>query len=119
MTKQSPQNLIDELDTILEVERENLIAGAYDEAEKLVERKEEIIDLLRSHDDVPLETLEDVNTKLGRNQELLGSALQGIKAVSQRLQELRKVKRGLEVYDQTGKRASFATSGSRTLEKRA
>jgi hypothetical protein len=45
--------------------------------------------------------------------------MQGIKAVANRMAELRKVRKGLDVYNRSGQRTSFATTGSLKLEKRA
>mgnify|MGYP000645697030 CR=1 FL=1 len=119
LTDQSPQALIDQLDSLLEEERAALTKGELNKLEAILERKEALFDKLNSYSDLEAEALETVQGKVSRNQALLGSAMQGIKAVANRMAELRKVRKGLEVYDRAGRRTSFTTKGSVKLEKRA
>jgi len=116
---ETPQSLINALDDILEEEREALTQGELHKLEALLARKEELFDKLNRISDLEQDALNDVHGKVTRNQALLGSAMQGIKAVATRMAELRKVRKGLEVYNRSGQRTSFATSGSLKLEKRA
>ncbi|NIZ13288.1 flagellar biosynthesis protein FlgN [Phaeobacter sp. HF9A] len=115
----TPQALIDDLDIVLNEERHALTHGELHKLEGLLERKEALFDQINQITDLEATVLDDVHGKISRNQALLGSAMQGIKAVATRMSELRKVRRGLEVYTPTGSRAHYATTGSLKLEKRA
>lgn len=119
MTRQNAQSLINNLDELLEEERGALKKGELSKLEDILSRKENLIDQLNAIQDKEQSALDVVHGKVSRNQDLLKSAMLGIKAVSNRMQELRKVRRGLDVYDQRGRRARYATSGSTKLEKRA
>jgi len=119
LTDQTPQAIIDALDVLLEEERGALTNGELDKLENILARKEDLFDQLNSMTDVDHEALDSVQSKVSRNQALLGSAMQGIKAVANRMAELRKVRKGLDVYNRSGQRTSFATTGSLKLEKRA
>jgi flagellar biosynthesis/type III secretory pathway chaperone len=119
LTDQTPQAIIDALDVLLEEERGALTNGELDKLEGILARKEDLFDQLNSMTDVDHEALDSVQSKVSRNQALLGSAMQGIKAVANRMAELRKVRKGLDVYNRSGQRTSFATTGSLKLEKRA
>ena len=119
MSTPPPQDLIDALDEQLELERDALKNGQLEKLEAILAKKEELIDELNAQNDLGHETLNDVHEKVSRNQDLLKSAMLGIKAVSARMQELRKVRQGLEVYDPRGQRARYATNGATKLEKRA
>lgn len=119
MTNPSPQQLIDELDTLLGREREALVNGKLDQLGELLERKEAIITALNSVTELERESLAHVQDKVARNQELLDSAMEGIRSVAARMAELRKVRRGLDIYDKAGRKTSFGTRGSTSLEKRA
>ncbi len=119
LTDQTPQALIDGLDSLLEEERAALTAGELHKLEGILERKEALFDQLNSLTDLEPEALDGVQGKVTRNQALLGSAMQGIKAVAVRMSELRKVRKGLDVYDRSGRRATYSTIGSVKLEKRA
>lgn len=122
MTDKTAQDLIDALDDLLEEERTALKAGDLAALEPILAKKEELIDALNEiseAEDSQPEDFTDVQSKVSRNQDLLQNAMLGIKAVSSRMAELRKVRRGLEVYDQRGQRNSFHTNNQKKLEKRA
>ena len=116
---QTPQAIINALDTLLEEERGALTNGELHKLEDILARKEDLFDRLNNITDLESGAIESVQSKVTRNQALLGSAMQGIKAVANRMSELRKVRKGLEVYNQSGQRTRFATTGSLKLEKRA
>ncbi|MBY6066438.1 flagellar biosynthesis protein FlgN [Leisingera aquaemixtae] len=119
MSNPEPQQLIDELDNILDRERVALMAGDLSKLEELLAKKEKVISKLNSVTELEREALELVQTKLSRNQQLLDSAMEGIRSVAARMAELRRIRRGLDVYDQSGRRNRFGTRGATKLEKRA
>lgn len=119
MSKPDPQKLIDELDQILDQERTALMAGNLESMEDLLAKKEKIIDQLNSVSKLEREPLEQVQTKLSRNQDLLDSAMEGIRSVATRMAELRRIRKGLDVYDQSGRRTRYGTRNGSKLEKRA
>ena len=119
MTEQTPQELIDALDAILDQERDALIKGELTKLEPLLEQKEALISQLNEIDGMEKESMSSVQTKVVRNQALLTSAMDGIRAVASRMSELRKVRKGLDVYTQSGAKSSFSTLGAKALEKRA
>lgn len=119
ITHQNPQNLIDELDEILDQERSALVRGELDKIEELLARKEAIIARLNTIDNLERRALAQVQTKVSRNQELLNSAMEGIRSVATRMAELRRVKKGLDVYDRAGRKARYGTTMGQRLEKRS
>ncbi|MGR3761358.1 flagellar biosynthesis protein FlgN [Roseobacteraceae bacterium NS-SX3] len=119
MTEQTPQQLIDELDSILNRERAALMEGQLDKLGELLERKEAVIGALNSATDLERGALAHVQDKVARNQQLLDSAMDGIRAVAARMADLRRVRRGLDIYDKAGRKTSYGTRGSLSLEKRA
>ncbi|WP_424977634.1 flagellar biosynthesis protein FlgN [Leisingera sp. S232] len=119
MSNTAPQQLIDELDQILDQERTALVAGNLEKMENLLARKEKIIGQLNSISELERQPLELVQTKLTRNQDLLDSAMQGIRSVATRMAELRRIRKGLDVYDQSGRRTRYGTRNGAKLEKRA
>ncbi|KIC24253.1 MULTISPECIES: flagellar export chaperone FlgN [unclassified Leisingera] len=119
MSKPEPQQLIDELDEILDKERTALMAGDLGKLESLLAKKEKIIGKLNSVSELEREALEQVQTKLSRNQNLLDSAMDGIRTVAARMAELRRIRKGLDVYDQSGRRTRYGTRNGAKLEKRA
>ncbi|MBQ4825597.1 MULTISPECIES: flagellar export chaperone FlgN [unclassified Leisingera] len=119
MSDPKPQQLIDELDQILDRERKALMAGDLGKLEDLLTKKEKVIGKLNSVSELERESLAQVQTKVSRNQQLLDSAMDGIRAVAARMAETRRIRKGLDVYDQAGKRARHSTRGGGKLEKRA
>ncbi|OUS33729.1 flagellar biosynthesis protein FlgN [Rhodobacterales bacterium 56_14_T64] len=119
MTDLNPQALIDNLDSILDQEREALTKGDLNKLGGLMVKKEALINDLNAISELERETLTQVQGKVSRNQVLLDSAMEGIRAVATRMAELRRVRKGLDVYDQAGRKTRFSTRGSVALEKRA
>lgn len=119
MSNSKPQQLIDELDQILDRERAALMAGDLGKLEELLARKEKVISKLNAVTEHEREPLEQVQTKVSRNQLLLSSAMDGIRAVAARTAELRRIRKGLDVYDQQGRKARYGIRGATKLEKRA
>lgn len=119
MSNEQFEDVIDALDDLLEAERAALLVGDLDEIGRLLERKETLIDELATLEDAEAKPLEALNAKVKRNQALLDQALEGIRAVSKRLAELRRVRNSLETYDEKGERHKIDVSPDSSLEKRA
>ncbi len=119
MTDESHQKLIDSLDELLDREREALLAGQLDQLGVLMTTKEQLIDRINKLQVEDRTPLESIHQKVTRNQALLNSALEGIRAVADRMAELRRVRSGFETYDRRGKRQTFGNSVNSNLEKRA
>ncbi|HHS89487.1 MAG TPA: flagellar biosynthesis protein FlgN [Rhodobacteraceae bacterium] len=119
MTKNNAQALIDDLDSLLDRERMALIDGDLELLGRMLAQKQELIDNLNNMDTLEREHLADVHDKVTRNQELLNSAMEGIRAVANRMADLRRVRQGLETYDQSGHKTRFDTHTQPSVEKRA
>lgn len=119
MSKPTAQQLIDDLDQILDRERTALMEGDLGKLEDLYAKKEKIIGKLNADPDLEQGTLAQVQTKVARNQDLLESAMDGIRAVAARMAELRRIRKGLDVYDQAGRRTRYGTRNLGKLEKKA
>lgn len=112
-------NLIDSLFDLLACEREALVCGDFNALHDLGVRKEEIIDKISGGPPLEADRYHGLQDKIERNQRLLTSAQEGIKAVANRLAEMQRVRQGLETYDRTGQRSRIATRQPVNLEKRA
>lgn len=120
MTNKTTQMLMNELDALLDEERDALLAGNLEAMSALVERKEDLISALNARDPQQLQAdLADLQGKVSRNQTLLDGALEGIRAVTGRLAEFRKIRLTLETYDQTGQKTAISDTVERKVEKRA
>ena len=119
MTSDPAQTMIDELDQLLDQERQALLDGDLERIARLMETKESLIDRLNELSDIERQDLDGVRDKVTRNQALLTSAMEGIRAVADRIADLRHVRQGLATYDQSGRRQQHSTSGSQTVERRA
>ena len=119
MTEESHLITIEELEDLLEAEKESLLVGDLAKVGRLVERKETLIENLGNIEQSDVETLEALNEKLKRNQVLMDSALEGIRRVAQRLSALRRVNTALDTYDAQGDRHTIDLSTLTSVEKRA
>jgi len=119
MAHQDAQELIDQLDELLDRERQALIDGDLDFLSRLLTRKESLIIDINTLDALERSQLGGVPDKVARNQVLLNSAMEGIQAVAKRMAELRRVRQGLETYDQKGRKTRLETQSQPSVEKRA
>lgn len=119
MTDRTSSCVMSDLDELLDQEREALLVGKLDTIRRLIDRKEALIDELSALEAVDTAELIVLNEKVKRNQDLLDSALAGIRSVASRLAAMRRVRRTLDTYDADGKKRSIALSKDGSVEKRA
>ncbi|MFD3191733.1 flagellar biosynthesis protein FlgN [Sedimentitalea sp. HM32M-2] len=119
MTNENPQDLIERLDDLLDQERQALIAGDLERIGELMLIKEDLIGKINALEAVEQGRLDTLQEKVTRNQALLTSALDGIRAVANRMADLRRVRAGLETYDRRGQKRIFGTATETSVEKRA
>lgn len=118
MTLDQNNSIIQQLDRILEEEREALLRGDLSQIMALVSEKERLVDALNAIATTTRD-LRGVRGKLSRNQALLDGALQGIRTVAARLAAHRRIRRSLDTYDQNGRKHSIPGEIAHHLEKRA
>ncbi|MAO00404.1 flagellar protein FlgN [uncultured Roseovarius sp.] len=118
MTPDNSNRLIQQLDVILEEERNALLRGDLSQITALISEKERLIDALNASATTAGD-LTAVHGKLSRNQALLDGALQGIRTVAARLAAHRRIRRSLDTYDQNGRKHSIPGEIAHHLEKRA
>lgn len=119
MTEDTAHDAISALDDLLERERGALLEGDLDAILRQMDAKAALIENLNETVPAASDALHGVQRKLARNQELLNSALQGIRSVSTRLNALTRIRRTLETYDETGRKTTIEGLGERAVEKRA
>jgi len=119
MTNESASEIVTALDTLLEAERTALLDGTLDRMPALLEEKARLIDALKALNPDDGEMLDDLKTKIVRNQALLDGALQGIRQVAGRLAALRRLRHSFDTYDQSGHRQTIDGEVARRVEKRA
>lgn len=113
------QDTVDSLDDLLEKERTALLDGNLDLIGRMSDQKESLIGALNELEKPDIEALSDLNIKVVRNQALLGSALDGIKSVADRLATMRRIKNSLDTYDAQGRRKKIDMPTHGVVEKRA
>ncbi|MBV1926146.1 MAG: flagellar biosynthesis protein FlgN [Rhodobacteraceae bacterium] len=119
MKAENIQPLIDELDELLDSEKKALVQGDMERVGRLMSQKEYLVESLNAQDDLDRNNLTKLHQKVMRNQTLLDSALEGIRAVATRMSELRRVRGGLETYDEKGRKQHFVDQRTTQVEKRA
>ncbi|MFD1195064.1 flagellar biosynthesis protein FlgN [Seohaeicola saemankumensis] len=111
--------ILGELDDLLERERDALLAGDLEGLSRILREKEQVIDRLNQLLPPTFLDLDVLKDKALRNQALLDTALEGIRAVADRVSALRRVRDTLETYDQTGRKTTFESMHKGRVEKRA
>ena len=119
MHSDSMQSTIDALDDLLDAERRALLQGNLDDVSRLHARKGSLIDALNQHTFSDEDSMHDLHQKVGRNQVLLNSALEGVRSVARRLAAIRRVRRSLETYDSRGQKRGVDVHVAGSVEKRA
>jgi hypothetical protein len=107
------------LDELLDRERAALLEGDLEAISRSLREKERLIDALNGLQLTPEVELATIRIKAQRNQILLDGALDGIRAVAERLYALRRLRDTLETYDQTGQKTVLERLRSGRVEKRA
>lgn len=119
MQDSSLQDTIDALDDVLDQERVALLDGNLDLVGRLVVRKGALSDALTGDYPPNSELISALSIKANRNQILLGSALEGIQRVTDRLGTMRRIRTSLETYDAQGQRKRVEMRVKGKVEKRA
>ncbi len=119
MTSKADKALIKSLEEVLDLERAALVQGDLDRLSSMVPEKEKLIGAINDLQVLESEALIRVQQKAERNQALLNSAAEGIRAVASRMAELRRVRQEFSTYGADGQRSEFAVRGTARLEKRA
>lgn len=112
-------DLLKSLEELLDLERTALIEGDLDRLDHMSPEKEKLIGEINGLQATESDTLIRLQKKVERNQSLLNSAADGIRAVANRMSELNRVRREFSTYDAAGHRTGFAVRHPAKLEKRA
>ena len=107
------------LDDLLDRERSALLEGDLEAVSRSLREKERLIDALNGIRPAEGDLLGAIREKVQRNQVLLDGALDGIRAVADRMSALRRIRETLETYDQSGHRTVIEGLRKGRVEKRA
>jgi hypothetical protein len=121
-TKTSPdpgKPLVSALNDLLDRERKSLLDGDLDAISRNVHEKERLISELNAKGIEQGLELSRLSKKLARNQILLDGALEGIRAVAERISRMRRVRSTLETYDKSGRKMTIEATRAAQIEKRA
>lgn len=111
--------ILTNLDDLLDRERRALLDGDLDGISRSLREKERLIDALNAAGLTDQDDLVGIQEKVLRNQVLLDGALDGIRAVADRMSALRRIRDTLETYDQTGRKTAIDSLRAGQVEKRA
>lgn len=119
MPQPASKTTTDELNSLLDAEREALLKGDLKALEDLLVPKEALIAAMNEAPQTDLDEMQQLDTKVRRNQLLMDSALEGIRAVAARMAQLREVEGALETYGADGKRRDIPLHNDISVERRA
>ncbi len=112
-------DLIKSLEELLDLERSALVEGNLEQLDRMTPEKEKLIFEINGMQVRESLQLVQLQKKVERNQALLNSAAEGIRAVATRMSEMRRVRQEFSTYDATGQRSGYAVRIQAKLEKRA
>ena len=112
-------DLIKSLDEVLDLERHALVEGDLDRLTHTAPEKEKLIGALNDMQVFDSDELIRLQKKVARNQALLNSAADGIRAVAARMAEMRRVRQEFSTYGADGQRNGYIVRHRAKLEKRA
>lgn len=107
------------LDDILDQEKTALLTGDLKAISELMEEKSQLIADLNALGASEGDELDALKEKADRNQVLLGSALEGIRRVADRLADMQSLRYSFDTYDESGQRQTIEGEVARKVEKRA
>lgn len=107
-----------ELETLLDCERENILAGGIENFTKLSHEKASLLEGLLKEHAPEAAVLARIRMKASRNQRLLGAAVRAVRNVNGRLTAIRGQKQALDTYTNTGKRQQLGSNGTVQFERR-
>ncbi len=107
------------LQKVLDLERTALVEGDLERMDGMMPEKEKLIGAINQLQVLESADLIVLHRKLERNQALLNSAAEGIRAVTERMAELRRVRQEFSTYDATGHRSGYPMRSAVKLERRA
>ena len=111
--------LIDSLNALLDQERTALLDGDMSGFHDMIPEKEKLITAIADLQVQDSSVLVGLQKKVDRNQDLLNNAAEGIRAVADRMAELRRVRQEFTTYGADGQRNGYAVRQHAKLEKRA
>ncbi|MHA6327109.1 flagellar biosynthesis protein FlgN [Roseivivax sp. CAU 1753] len=112
------KQVIEQLDSLLDTEREALLTGNFAKIEELLHEKEELLNAWEKVDPSN-ESGTPVIGKLRRNLRLYDEALAGLRAVAEKIGASTRGRSDLRFYNQDGQASDLSTSHPKGLEKRA
>ena len=118
MTTDRFATLIEKLDALLDREHAALMTGALEQLDPITQQKTALIDEMGTLEGPERESLAPLRQKAERNQVLFDSAMEGVRAVANRMADLRSVRSGLATYDSHGRRAENISDTRSSVEKR-
>ncbi len=119
MPTKSEPDLLRSLEEVLDLARNALVQGDLDQLGHMMPEKEKLIGAIADLEVRESDELIRLQKKVERNQALLNSAASGIRAVADRMAEMRRVRSEFSTYGADGRRSGFAVRGHAKLEKRA
>jgi flagellar biosynthesis/type III secretory pathway chaperone len=109
---------LSDLQTVILTERTALLTGDLEQLGALANRKEHLIGRINVHPPATSARIEQIREALLRNQTLLRQAMNGVRSISERLLDLRRVRNSLGTYDSRGNKAVSVSGTPPSFEKR-
>lgn len=119
MTDTMTKSKITKVMQSLEAESKALKRGDIENLAELAHIKNSQLEQLETLDGLSAQELTEIKAKVSENQELLLSAMDGIRFAANRLQQLQETRGRFDTYDQNGMRSKIQMNHKTNVEKHA
>lgn len=119
MRNDAQEQTVSDLLNLVEEERNAVLWGDLDHVARVFERKSDLIEALNGMERADSADLEELRSRIERNQMLLEAAKRGARMALARLKSMRRSREMLTLYDAHGWSVDHPTLGHPTFERRA
>lgn len=112
-------DVITDLDSLLEQERDLLKSGRFSDLEALIAQKENLLREIGHNPQIRTGELAKIRDKISENKQLLSASISGFKRASATLTSFKQVRNCLSHYGQDGSKINIPTRSGELLSRKS
>lgn len=112
-------DIITDLDSLLEQERDLLKSGRFSDLEALIAQKENLLREIGHNPQIRTGDLAKIRGKISENKQLLSASISGFKRASATLTSFKQVRNCLSYYGQDGSKINIPTRSGEQLSRKS
>lgn len=112
-------DIITDLDSLLEQERDLLKSGRFSDLEDLIVQKEKLLGKIEHNPQIRTGDLAKIRSKISENKQFLSASISGFKRASATLTSFKQVRNCLSYYGQDGSKINIPTRSGEQLYRKS